>query len=195
MNTIDLIKAKATQDKIPSMLEEGLYYCEHLIQSQKLKTVLEIGTGYGIWSIHMAVTNPELKITTLELNSQRAMIAQENIKMMNLQDRITLITTDALSYRAIETFDLIFIDGPKSQNRDLFEKFLPFIKSNGYILVDNINFHGETHRNSSIQSRDLRQMVRKINDFKDWIIDESDLNVKSLEIGDGLLLISRKYPD
>lgn len=195
MNTIDLIKAKASQDKIPSMLDEGLFYCEHLIQSQQLKTVLEIGTGYGIWSIHMASTNPDLKITTLELNSQRAVIAQENIKTLNLLDRITLITTDALSYHPTENFDLIFIDGPKSQNKILFQRYHPFLKQDGYIIVDNINFHGEANRNSLAQSRDLRQMMRKINNFKEWIIHESDLNVKSLEIGDGLLLISRKYQD
>ena len=192
MTTFDQIKLKAKQDKIPSMQEEGLFYCEHLIQSQSLKNILEIGTGHGIWSIHMALTHKDLKIMTIELNQKRAKIAIQNILELNLQDRITVINQDALTVELTEKYDLIFIDGPKSQNRALFIKVLPYLNRNGYILVDNLDFHGETHTDQT-QSRDLKQLVRKINTFKDWILNDSDLNIKALEFGDGLMLISRKY--
>ncbi|KAF0225178.1 MAG: yrrM [Erysipelotrichaceae bacterium] len=192
MNTFDQIKLKAAQEKIPSMQEEGLFYCEHLIQSQSLKNILEIGTGHGIWSIHMALAINDLKLKTIELNPKRAEIAKQNIIDLNLQDRITVIHQDALTVELTETYDLIFIDGPKSQNKALFIKVLPYLSKNGYILVDNLDFHGETHTEQT-QSRDLKQLVRKINTFKDWILNESDLNVKALEFGDGLMLISRKY--
>jgi len=192
MNTLDQIKLKATQDKIPSMLEEGLFYCEHLIQSQSLKNILEIGTGYGVWSIHMALANPEVHITTIELNPKRAAISSQNIKDLHLQDRITLIHQDALTVELSEMYDLIFIDGPKGQNKTIFIKVLTYLNKNGYILVDNLDFHGETHTDQT-QSRDLKQLVRKINAFNEWIMSESDLNVKRLDVGDGLLLISRKY--
>ena len=192
MTTFDQIKLKAKQDKIPSMQEEGLFYCEHLIQSQSLKNILEIGTGHGIWSIHMALTHKDLKIMTIELNQKRAKIAIQNILELNLQDRIAVINQDALTVELTEKYDLIFIDGPKSQNKALFIKVLPYLNRNGYILVDNLDFHGETHTDQT-QSRDLKQLVRKINTFKDWILNDSDLNVKALEFGDGLMLISRKY--
>ena len=192
MTTFDQIKIKAKQDKIPSMQEEGLFYCEHLIQSQSLKNILEIGTGHGIWSIHMALTHKDLKIMTIELNQKRAKIAIQNILELNLQDRIAVINQDALTVELTEKYDLIFIDGPKSQNKALFIKVLPYLNRNGYILVDNLDFHGETHTDQT-QSRDLKQLVRKINTFKDWILNDSDLNVKALEFGDGLMLISRKY--
>jgi len=193
MNTFDQIKTKATLDKIPSMTQDGLFYCEHLILSQSITSILEIGTGYGIWSISMALLNKDIHITSLELLEKRAKIAQSNIQSMSLQDQITVENIDALSYVPNRHYDFIFIDGPKSQNKALFLKYLPFLNSNGYILVDNIDFHGETKTERSDQSRDLKQMVRKINDFKTWILNESDLNVIDLEIGDGLLLISRKY--
>jgi predicted O-methyltransferase YrrM len=192
MNTFDQIKLKATQDKIPSMQEEGLFFCEHLIQSQSLRNILEIGTGYGIWSIHMALAIKDLKIETIELNQKRAKIAIKNIVELNLHDRITVINQDALTVELTENYDLIFIDGPKSQNKALFIKVLSHLSKNGYILVDNLDFHGETHTEQA-QSRDLKQLVRKINTFREWIMNESDLNVKRLDVGDGLLLISRKY--
>ena len=193
MNNFDQIKTKATLDKIPSMTQDGLFYCEHLILSQSISSILEIGTGYGIWSINMAQLNKDIHITSLELLEKRAKIAESNIQSMALQDQITLENVDALSYTPSKHYDFIFIDGPKSQNKVLFLKYLPFLNPNGYILVDNIDFHGETKTERSDQSRDLKQMVRKINDFKTWILNESDLNVIDLEIGDGLLLISRKY--
>jgi len=193
MNIFDQIKTKATLDKIPSMTQDGLFYCEHLILSQSITSILEIGTGYGIWSISMALLNKDIHITSIELLEKRAMIAQSNIQLMDLHDQITVENIDALSYTPSKHYDFIFIDGPKSKNKALFLKYLPFLNPNGYILVDNIDFHGETRTERSDQSRDLKQMVRKINDFKTWILNESDLNVIGLEIGDGLLLISRKY--
>ncbi len=191
--TFDQILTQAILDKIPSMTQEGRFYCDHLIHSQNLTTILEIGTGHGIWSIAMALSNPSVTITTLELNTKRAFIAQENIDRMNLSDRITVIQVDALTYEPKMTYDLILIDGPKSQNKALFERFLPFLNPNGVILIDNLDFHGETLKDGLTQSRDLKQLVRKINDFKSWIEKQPDLIVVTVDIGDGLLLVSRKY--
>lgn len=191
--TFDQILTKANQDKIPSMTQEGRFYCDHLIQSQKLKSILEIGTGHGIWSIAMARSNPDIRITTLEINEKRAKIAQENIDQMALTDRITLIHGDALTYTPQAHYDMILIDGPKGQNKVLFERFLPSLNASGVIVIDNLDFHGETSKDGLSQSRDLKQLVRKINDFKNWIEHQPDLIVLSVDIGDGLLLVSRKY--
>jgi predicted O-methyltransferase YrrM len=188
----DQIKHKAQSDKIPTMQDEGLFYCQHLILSQSLFSILEIGTGQGIWSITMALAHPLVKITTIELNPKRASIARENIIAMNLSERITVITGDALLTDLHGAYDLILIDGPKSQNKVLFEKTLPFLNPKGYVLIDNLDFHGET-TSVETQSRDLKQLIRKINSFKAWIHNQSDFNVKEVDAGDGLMLVSRKY--
>ena len=193
MNTFDQIKTQAALEKIPSMTQDGLFYCEHLIISQSIRTVLEIGTGHGIWSIHMALACSNLKITSLELLEKRVKIALMNVSQLGLDHRINIIHCDALNYTPNETYDLILIDGPKSQNKVLFERYLPYLNPKGYVLVDNMNFHGETKNEGLTQSRDLKQMVRKINAFNDWAHHQSDLSVQSLELGDGLMLISRKY--
>lgn len=188
----DQIKQKAQIDKIPSMQEEGLFYCQHLILSQSLVSILEIGTGHGIWSITMALASPLVKITTIELNPIRVTIARENIGAMKLTDRIVVIEGDALMADLKGAYDLILIDGPKSQNKTLFLKTLPYLNPKGFVLIDNLDFHGEIS-NTETQSRDLKQLVRKIKDFKDWIQNQSDLSVKEVEAGDGLMLVSRKY--
>ncbi len=194
MNTFDQIKQQAQADKIPSMLEEGRFYCEHLIQSQSLKSILELGTGVGIWSIHMALANPSIKITTIERDPVRAQKAKENFEMCGVLDRIILIHDDAVTTTISGSFDFILIDGPKGQNKILLLKVLPYLSLNGYILIDNLDFHGETTNESSHQSRNLKHLVKKINDLKIWAQNQSDLTIKELTLGDGLMLISRKYP-
>lgn len=188
------ILLRATQAKIPSMSDEGRLYCAHLIQSQGLKRILEIGTGHGIWAISMAQANPEVRIITIEKDIRRGSIAQENIQSLNLQDRITVIIEDACEVIVDGLFDLILIDGPKSQNKVLFERFLPQLMETGFILIDNLDFHGETVKDASGQSRDLRQLVRKINAFGTWLQHQPDLSVQRVDVGDGLMLVSRKYP-
>lgn len=191
--TFQNLIAKATQDKIPTMTQEGLFYCAHLIQSQQLHSILEVGTGHGIWSITMALADPQVRIVTIELNPQRAFIARENIRAMGLSDRIIVIQGDALTASLEGNYDLILLDGPKGQNKVLFEKTVPFLKPEGYVLIDNLDFHGETTTRDP-QSRDLKQLVHKIKAFKTWMADQSDFIVQSLELGDGLMLVSRKYP-
>ncbi len=190
--TFNTILTKAKQDKIPSMTQEGLFYCAHLIQSQHLSSILEIGTGHGIWAITMALADPQVHIITIELNPQRVVIARENIQAMGLSDRITVIQGDALTIPLEGLFDLILIDGPKGQNKALFEKTIPHLNPSGHVLIDNLDFHGETS-SSDPQSRDLKQLVRKINAFKTWMSAQSDFIVQSIDLGDGLLLVSRKY--
>lgn len=193
MNTFDQIKTQAAVEKIPSMTQDGLFYCEHFILSQSIRTVLEIGTGHGIWSIHMALACSNVKITSLELLEKRATTASFNVSQLGLEDRITILNCDALFYTPSDTYDLILIDGPKSQNKALFERYLPYLNPKGYVIIDNMNFHGETKNKGLTQSRDLKQMVKKIKAFNAWAHAQSDLSVQSLEIGDGLMLISRKY--
>lgn len=175
------------------MLEEGRFYCEHLIQSQGLTSVLEVGTGVAVWAIQMALANPQITITSLELNPNRVDIARENIRSMALEDRIRVIRTDARFYEASGLYDLILIDGPKSQNKLLFQRYLKVLSPKGYVVIDNVDFHGEVSSNRSDQSRDLKQLIRKISGFSAWLAEQSDLSVQRIAVGDGLLLVSRKY--
>ena len=94
------------------------------------------------------------------------MEALKNIKKLNLEDRITPIFNDALNVKLDDKYDLIFIDAAKAQNIKFFELFERNLNPEGYIITDNMYFHGLVKKNEKeIVSRNLRGIVRKIKDY------------------------------
>ncbi len=61
------------------------------------------------------------------------------------RDRIILHTGNALEVvpELRETWDLVFIDADKPAYIDYFNLVLPNLRKNGFILADNIFFHGQ----------------------------------------------------
>ena len=112
------------------------------IIKNQINSVLEIGTAIGYSSIMMALANPNVKITTIERDRDRYLEAIKNVKKFDLEDRITLIFNDALDVKIEDKFDLVFIDAAKGQNIKFFEKFSNNINKEGFIITDNMDFHG-----------------------------------------------------
>ncbi|MEI7668229.1 MAG: hypothetical protein WCI62_04495, partial [Erysipelotrichaceae bacterium] len=140
--------------------------------------------------------NPSIHITSLEKNHQRYKLALSNVAAMQLESRIECCEVDACLYQPNQHYDLIFIDGPKSQNRLLLEKYLHWLNPKGSIIIDNLDFHGLTHAQVDLEHRrNLRQMVYKINTFREWVNSQSSLNVLELMIGDGIIIVSPKYDE
>ena len=92
--------------------------------------------------------------------------SSRNVKKFNLEDRITLLFNDALEVKLEDEYDLIFIDAAKGQNKNFFEKFEKCLTSDGFIITDNMKFHGYVDKDESeIKNRNLRGLVRKIKDY------------------------------
>ena len=144
---IKQIKEYALVNKIPIMQDEGIDFLTTFIIKHQIKHVLELGTAIGYSAIMMALCSPDLKITSIERDEKRYLEALKNIKELHLEDRITLIFNDALNVKIDDSFDLIFIDAAKSQNIKFFELFERNLKDNGYIITDNMYFHGLVQKN------------------------------------------------
>ena len=187
------LKKYANENNVPIMQDDGIEFLTKFIVNNNINSVLEIGTAIGYSAIMMANANPKLKITTIERDQDRYLEAVKNVKAAGLENRITLIFKDALDAVIDDKFDLIFIDAAKGQNINFFEKYERNLNEKGYIVTDNMNFHGLVNKNpSEIESRNLRQLVRKINEYKDYLQNRKDYTVEFLEIGDGIALISKK---
>ena len=120
------------------------------------------------------------------------MEALKNIKKFDLENRITLIYNDALDVHLNEVFDLIFIDAAKAQNQKFFERYEKNLKKDGTIITDNMNFHGLVDTDpKKIESRNLRQLVRKVKDYKVFLENNKSFNTEFLDIGDGLAISKR----
>ena len=187
------IKKYALDNKIPIMVDEGIDFLTTFIIKNQTTNILEIGSAIGYSAIMMALANPNVKITTIERDRERYLEAVKNVKKMGLEDRITLIFNDALETTIEGKFDLIFIDAAKGQNIRFFEKFEPNLTDHGVIITDNINFHGLVQKDAdSIQSRNLRGLVRKIREYIDYLKNNPKYDVEFLKIGDGIAVARKK---
>ena len=196
INEIKEIKKYAEENNVPIMQDDGIRFLMDFIIKNNINSVLEIGSAIGYSAIMMASANKNLKITTVERDQERYMEALKNIKLFNLEDRITLVFSDALDIDIDGSFDLIFIDAAKGQNIKFFEKFELNLNNGGYIITDNMNFHGLVAKDpSEIESRNLRQLLRKIREYRDYLDTRKDYEIELLDTGDGIAVAHKKDND
>jgi len=186
------IKKYAIDNKVPIMQDDGIDFLTNFIVKNQINSVLEIGSAIGYSAIMMALANPNLKITTIERDRDRYLEAVKNIKKTNLEDRITLVFNDALEANIEGNFDMIFIDAAKGQNINFFEKYENNLNKEGYIITDNMNFHGLVDKvDVEIPSRNLRALVRKIRDYRTYLLNNPNYQVEFLNTGDGIAIAKK----
>lgn len=187
------LKKYAQKENVPIMSDEGINYLTNFIIKHRIDTVLELGTGIAYSAIMMALVNPNLKIVSIERDENRYLEAVKNIKKFDLESRITLIFSDALVCSIKDKFSLIFIDAAKGQNINFFNHFLTNLNDNGYIITDNLKFHGYVDmEEKEIESKNLRSLVSKIKDYRQFLEEHPDFDTDFVDVGDGLAVSSRK---
>lgn len=192
MGSIIKLETYAKENNIPIIRKDGLEFIIDYIKKYNIKNILEIGTAIGYSAINMAQTNEDIKVTTIERNENMYAIARKNIRKFGLEKRITLILNDALNVNVTGKYDLIFIDAAKAQYIKFFEKFKNNLTQNGVIITDNLNFHGLTKHPEEIQSKNLRALVKKINNYKEFLQTNQEFETKFHQIGDGISVSKRK---
>ncbi len=60
------------------------------------------------------------------------------------------------------------------------------------IISDNLIFHGHIFDNQQKQSRNLKQLVRKINRYNEWLAQHEGYDTLLLPIGDGVAISMKK---
>lgn len=192
-NEIKTIKEYALVNKVPIMVDDSIDFIISKIHQKRVKKVLEIGTAIGYSAIMMALSSPNLTVTSIEKDKDRYLEAVKNIKKFELEDRITLIYNDALDVSLKEKYDLILIDAAKSKNLDFFNKFEKNLEPNGIIITDNLSFHGYVEQEpSQIQNRNIRALVRKIRNYIDFLENNIKYKTTFYEIGDGLSVTEKR---
>ena len=187
------MKEYAEANNVPIMTDEGIEYLLKYIQKNQVRKILEIGTAIGYSAIMMCSVDPNIIVTTIERDEKRYLEALKNIKKFGLEDRIELIYHDALEVQLDDQYDLLFIDAAKAQNQKFFERFERNVKSDGAIITDNMKFHGLVDKDTEeISSRNLRQLVRKVKDYIDFLKENNNYETTFLDIGDGLAVSLKK---
>ena len=187
------LKKFAKENNVPIMMEDGINFLTTFVIKHQTKNVLEIGTAIGYSAIMMALASPNIKITSIERDEERYLEAVKNVKKFKLEDRITLIYKDAEEVELKEKFDLVFIDAAKGKNKMFFEKFSKNLNQDGFVITDNINFHGYVNKDESeIKTRNLRGLVRKIKEYIAFLKDNDEFKTEFYETGDGIAVSTRR---
>ena len=114
-----------------------------MAESMNAKHVVELGTstGYsGIW-FGLALRKTDGKLTTYEIDAERAATARANFKRAGMEDVITLVEGDAHKEitKLTGTIDMIFLDADKEGYIDYLDKLLPLLRPGGLVVAHNIN--------------------------------------------------------
>lgn len=186
-NLIKQIKDYADKNNVPIMMDAGIAFLQKYIRENNIKNILEVGTAIGYSAIMMCAVKEDITVTTIERDEKRYLEAIKNIKKMELEDRINLIYKDALEVELDDKYDLIFIDAAKAQSIHFFERFERNLNDGGTIITDNMKFHGLVDKNpEEIESRNLRQLVRKVKKYTEFLENNKAYETEFLELGDGV---------
>ena len=155
------LEKKALASDVPIVRKDTQMFLRLLLQMNRPKRILEIGTAVGFSALLMAsYTSAETSIVTLENYQKRIALAKENIRSFGMEDRIRLIEGDAattlqeMSKSGTEPFDFVFIDAAKAQYSVYFELLRsltksqtgPFIKECGIICSGFVMMRIMCHR-------------------------------------------------
>lgn len=190
---LQIIKKYAIDNNIPIMQDEGMDFLKNFIEKKGIKNILEVGTAIGYSAIMMCLVDKDVMVTTIERDETRYMEALKNIKKFNLENRITLIFNDALTVEFDEKFDLIFIDASKRKNKEFFEHFVKYLDEDGYVVTDNMNFHGYVAMDpEEIESKNLREIAEKIKDYMYFLENNMEFKTTIYQVGDGVAVTERR---
>ena len=154
-------------------------------------SVLEIGTFSGYSAIAMAEGLPEGgRLYTFEINDEMEDFTRPWIEGSPVADRIAFIIGDAIKEapRLGITFDMAFIDGDKRNYRECYEMVLRILRPGGFIVADNTLWDGHVVDHAY----DHDQQTQGIEDFNDFIAQDTRVEKVMLPLRDGLTLIRKK---
>ncbi|WP_008584159.1 O-methyltransferase [Niabella soli] len=158
----------------------------HMIRPRR---ILEVGTftGYSALSLAEGLTE-DGEIHTLELREETGKIAQGYFDRSPLKNKIKLHIGNALEIlpQLNETWDLVFIDADKPGYIAYFETIIGQVRKNGFILADNIFFHGQV-----FEENPKKKSAKAIKEFNDFIRQRNDIDKLVLTIRDGLYLMRK----
>ena len=171
-NVIRVINKLELERKEINISRESIEFISTICKSIKPKNILEIGTfnGYSVLWLSLFAK----KVITLEIDQFTARTAEENLKKADCKN-VEIIIGDALETlkNLKEKFDVVLIDGKKSEYKNYLELILNLLNKNSLIFADNTISH-----------------KLNLSEFFDYL-KNSNLYFKELNLGKGLMIISK----
>ncbi|HWJ90056.1 MAG TPA: O-methyltransferase [Flavisolibacter sp.] len=151
--------------------------------------ILEIGTFTGYSALCLAKgLAPDGQLHTIELRKDDAATAEGYFHRSPLKQKIILHIGDALKIigELDETWDLVFIDADKENYINYFNLVLPKVRTNGFILADNVLFHGQV-----LEKEIKGKAARAVQQFNDYVTERTEVEKLLLPVRDGLMIMRK----
>ena len=188
------LEEKALKEYIPIISPEVAQLIKLLSEITGAKKILEIGSAIGYSSILFAGFSDDMRITTIEMDEERAKEAEENICRGGMDKKITLLKGNALTVmdQIAESFDIVFVDAAKGQYNNFLPKCLKLLKKGGLLISDNILYRGTVAETGFIP-RKHRTIIVNMKEYLKKLSEDEDLTTSIIPIGDGVAVSLKKY--
>ena len=192
---LEEIKKKALEEHIPIILDDTLELIKYIMAKKKPKRILEIGTAVGYSPLCFSeFLEDEGIIDTIEREHAKVLEAKENIAKFNFSknNTINVLEGDAVEIlpKLDEKYDMIFIDAAKSKYPFFLKESLRLLKKDGIIFADNILYKGYVM--SDYNKHKQRTAVTHLREYIKLTTEDSRLDTRILEVGDGLAITRLK---
>lgn len=151
--------------------------------------ILEIGTFTGYSALCLAAgLAPEGRLHTIELRTKDASVARNFFDRSVFRDKIISHIGDALQIAGEleESWDLVFIDADKENYINYFNLVFPKVRANGFILADNVLFHGQV-----LEKEVKGKNAKAIQAFNDHVWSRNEVEKLMLPVRDGLYILRK----
>jgi len=163
---------------VPNISDKTAQFLGDIVRISGTKHLLEIGTanGYSTISLAQAIRENGGKILTIDHSLPSYNQAVANIKMVGMDDIVTLVFANAIEYIPTitdTTFDMLFIDGHKRRTIEFFRLAYPLLRDGGVVIID-----------------DVIKFAHKMSNFYEFL-EENDVDYSVLKIDedDGVIMI------
>jgi 16S rRNA G1207 methylase RsmC len=103
----------------------------------RARDVLDLGCGYGVIGLAIAVAVPEARVTAVDVNERALLLARENARSLDVQDRFEARRPDEVDPGA--TYDEIWSNPPirvgKEALHELLLTWLPRLRPGGRAML------------------------------------------------------------
>lgn len=184
----------ARERHIPVIQRESARLLQVLCTLSKPKRVLEIGTAIGYSTIQLAAAMDEKGIVdSIELDEERAALADQYIRYAGLDKTIRVLRADAAEVLAClqHPYDFIFLDAAKGQYIEFLPHCLRLLNSGGLLVSDNILYRAMVTREGFIEHKH-RTITIRLKAFIDALLTNEQLMTSIIPIGDGMAVSIKK---
>lgn len=156
----------------PVSPETGEFLYNFIIQN-KIKNVIELGTGIGYSGVWMGLALKQVggKLFTIEKRDYKSKIAKVYFEKANINYKIfeeEIETALPKLAKEVERLDLLFFDANRAKFIEYLETLLPIISTKTFLIVDNTT-----------------DMKERLQNFKEYLINNG-WKIEVLATGDGL---------